>query len=156
VVAYINKKHIIVAGIQKFKENPISSMHGKAAKPLELAVQTVRSEALMEWIAAKEHNLRLGGPLDLWVEALVAASEPLGVVDSHNRRKEVSLGSFPARCSCLASWDHRSTSCSVTALSARAIRAPSSFFGITTRSSLPASFLGMVIVAIWSEYIMYQ
>jgi hypothetical protein len=74
VVAYIKKKHLIVAGIQKFKKNPISSIHGKAPKPLELAVQTVRPKALMEWIAAKEHNLRLGGPLDLWVEVLVAAS----------------------------------------------------------------------------------
>src|SRR3989338_6508883 len=75
----------------------------------------------------------------------------IGINRHTQPNRYVSLASFPVRYIFFASRDHCNTFCSVTVSLARATSASNSFLGMTTRSSLEASFRGIVMVVILSS-----
>jgi len=148
VVSDIEKEDFDSLIIRELEEDAVASVNREAPVVLEYTVKWMCFQARIERIASKHSNPLFCGSLNLRVKVSVVSLKSSAVVDCHSSRRDVSVGSFPARWRRLASRDRWSMSCSRTSAPARAINASSSFLGITTRSSLPASFLGMVIVAI--------
>jgi len=56
VVSYVQKYHLVFCLANKFKQNPVSRVNGKAPLVLEFTVETVRIEPHIKRVMAKEHD----------------------------------------------------------------------------------------------------
>ena len=134
--------------VKENEQNAVPGIYGKTPNVLQLAVQMMRMKPRIKRIATEDGDLLVRKELYSPIKSFVAALKERVENDLHAFRSAESGGSFPALPRRRASRAQRKISFSVTTRSARSISASSSFFGMTTRSSLGASFFGMVVVAI--------
>jgi hypothetical protein len=147
MISNIQENDLIFLLIKKLKQYPVPLVDRKTPLFFELPVKTMRVKARVKHVAPEKSNVLIGKPLQLGIQILVTATIPRMEVNRHAAYAYASFANMPARRSFFASRDQRNTSCSVTGRPARAISSSSSFLGITTRSPLLASFLGIVMVA---------
>lgn len=143
----VDKRGAVTRVIEEDEQNAVPGVYGKAPNVLQLSVQLMRMKPRIERIAAEDGDLLVRKELYSPIKSFVAALKERVENDLHAFRSAESGGSFPALPRRRASRAQRKMSFSVTTRSARSISSSSSFFGMTTRSSLGASFFGIVIVA---------
>src|ERR1700693_4544994 len=138
--------------VEKDKQHSEPRIDGDAPDTFEFAVQFMRSQPAVERVALEQGDPPVRDSPHLRVKPVVAALESRIENNVHALRSEEREGNLPTLPRRRASRAQRRIFFSVTSSPARSISASSSFFGMTTRSSLAASFLGMVIVAIHLQH----
>jgi hypothetical protein len=119
-------------------------------------MQFMRSQTPVQRVLLGQGDSLVRDSLYLRVEPLVATLESRIENDAHALRSEESGGNFPAFPRRRASRAQRKIFFLVTSSPARSMSASNSFFGIMTKSSLPARVFGIVMVAMLPVYQTYK